>query len=321
MRKLLKQILVILLILSAICGCSNNNGLDNTSATGDIDILSILFHQPYLNAVGIPPHHKSDRKQVIDKIEKALQENPCIVTLKDGGLFGKDYYAVTQDQYFQKVCYYYGDTKSNRPNGFGVLSSSPVDLNDYSSLNQLIYAGNFKKGRFNGYGASFCAQTEDVRYTINFVDDLIANKKLSTEYRTQAIAYLRAFVTYDGDWKDGKKNGEGNIFEISAFIIDKREALDGYWGGPCYPISVHVSEIKDEVEHGEVKVYSNGLISYDGEMKNGKKHGDGIDYYSNGQVLYDGHWKNGKHDGKGKYYNEDGSLIYDGKWEDGDYAS
>ena len=43
-------------------------------------------------------------------------------------------------------------------------------------------------------------------------------------------------------------------------------------------------------------VYQNGNI-YEGELKNGKKHGKGIMKYKNG-YIYDGDWENGYRHGK-----------------------
>ena len=58
--------------------------------------------------------------------------------------------------------------------------------------------------------------------------------------------------------------------------------------------------------------YKNGDV-YEGEWKNGKKHGYGIITYSNG-TEYEGEWKNGKMNGQGKLTSLNGTL-YQGEWE------
>ena len=63
-------------------------------------------------------------------------------------------------------------------------------------------------------------------------------------------------------------------------------------------------------------------LLYEGDMKDGKMNGDGVEYYSNSdQIKYEGHFRKGKYDGKGVMYDENGKIIYDGKWKNGDYAS
>lgn len=323
MKHILKSIGLSFLIIALCSSCSqktvqssNSTGNDNNN-----DILAVLLHRPYLEITGVSVHHESDRNKIVGKIENALQESPCAVVLKDGGLFSNDYYAVTSSH---GTYYYYGNIDDNRPDGFGILSQGSVELSDYSTLDRLVYAGNFKNGRFNEYGVSFRADTEDEYYTAEFVDSLVESSKLSEEYKDQAVAYLRSYVTYDGEWKNGVKDGTGNVFLVLPIAIknaDAKTVLEGYWGGLCYPSSIHTAEVEKGEETGQVKTYSDGILRYDGNMKNGVEHGNGIYYYGNGQIRYDGQWKNGKYDGKGKMFDEDGSLLYDGKWKDGDYAS
>ena len=59
--------------------------------------------------------------------------------------------------------------------------------------------------------------------------------------------------------------------------------------------------------------YSNG-DSYEGEFKNGKKHGNGTMNWDNGK--YKGQWKENLPDGEGIYTSVDGSA-YEGSWKNG----
>lgn len=54
--------------------------------------------------------------------------------------------------------------------------------------------------------------------------------------------------------------------------------------------------------------FNNGNI-YEGYLKDGKRHGNGIITYSSGSV-YDGEFKDGKQDGKGKYTTPNGHLYF-----------
>ena len=59
--------------------------------------------------------------------------------------------------------------------------------------------------------------------------------------------------------------------------------------------------------------YDGGDV-YEGETRNGKRHGKGKYTWSDGS-FYDGEWKDGKKDGNGKQSHPDGSC-YDGGWKD-----
>lgn len=310
-KRLFPLILAIALLLS---GCSEK---ENTATVEEdtSDIISILFHEPYLRASNIEVHHQSDRRDIITKINDALNSEPVFVEEEGGGLFEDEYYALTVDW---GDYYYYGKTKNNRPDGFGVLTAGEVTLDDISTLNRLIYAGEFEEGRYNGYGALFCSNAEHLETQIY---GLVDAGLLEQEFVETATAYVAAYVICDGDWKDGKAHGENNYFDIDCDWLDYHPVQDGYWGGGCYPSQIAVTETKSGEANGNSKLYEVGVLKYEGETKRGYKHGDGVLYHSNGQVEYDGEWKNGSRDGKGKLYDEGGKLIYDGTWKKGDYAS
>ena len=269
-----------------------------------------------MDAAGIKVHCTSDRKEIIKKMKKVLQEEPAAVMLEDGGLFGENYYAVTNKSYEQQYRYY-GKTKSNRPDGFGVLTRGAVDLSDMTTLSLIVYAGNFSKGRYDGYGARFFGK--DVPTGSSALTTITQDGKMDSAYALAEI-YLCAYVCEDGEWSDGKEHGKMNIFVLDEVQILDANGPDHYWGGPCYP-SVVVTHAKKGVETGNEKYYIDGKLIFDGEMKNGNRNGKGTPYYDNGQKMYDGIWKNGRRDGSGKSYDENGKLIYSGKWKNGDYAS
>ena len=71
------------------------------------------------------------------------------------------------------------------------------------------------------------------------------------------------------------------------------------------------------VRNGKGKEYdgNEGLL-YDGEWKNGKRIGKGVEYV-NGKKIYDGGWSNGVRNGHGKEYDAYEGLLYDGEWKNG----
>jgi hypothetical protein len=69
---------------------------------------------------------------------------------------------------------------------------------------------------------------------------------------------------------------------------------------------------KSILKGGEIIRYTDGV--YDGEIKDGKKHGRGKITYTIGAV-YDGEWNDDKWNGNGVLSEKNGS-IYDGQWKD-----
>lgn len=301
-----------LLLTLNICGTSAIAA--SSWDVGEDDILSVLFHQPYLEAADIKVNYKSDRNKMPEKIKSALEKEPVLVNFEKGGLFGTDHYAVTTKS--SGYCYY-GKIKSNKPDGFGVLTSGEVRLDDLSTIKNLIYAGNFKKGFYDGYGASFQSVSRD--YSTH-VSGFIESGRLEPQYETIANTYLESCVTYDGGWKKGIESGKGNFFQLDDYLILNSISQAEYWGGTVYPI-VTVTDVKKSLAHGNTKRYAYGVLVFDGKTKNGYQNGKGTSYFLNGQKEYDGQWKDGKYDGKGKLYDENGALVYNGKWKNGDYAS
>lgn len=308
----IKLFCLLLAIVMILGGCTNNTKEIEAAGTVDLeeDIISVLFHQPYLDAAGINVHHSRDRKAMPGKIAAVLNKEPVALTKETGGWFSNDYYAVTMKN--SRITYY-GDIKDNKPDGFGLLSAGEIDLNRPDTFSQVLYVGNFSKGRFDGYGAAFLGLYEKSQRTVE------ESTGLDSSYTATANIYLNAYVVYDGEWKKGEMNGEGNVFNSVGDPFAPIQA--NYWGGSNYPASIHVSGIKSEQYTGDTKEYHYGRLIYDGEMKYSCRQGKGTSYYDNGQEQYDGQWKGNKYNGSGKLYDENGVLVYSGKWKDGDYAS
>lgn len=60
---------------------------------------------------------------------------------------------------------------------------------------------------------------------------------------------------------------------------------------------------KDNIEHG-TEFHKNGNKKYEGQLKNGIPHGQGIYYYEKGNKYYEGQFENGNSHGHGTYYHE-----------------
>jgi len=74
---------------------------------------------------------------------------------------------------------------------------------------------------------------------------------------------------------------------------------------------------KEGLRHGKGEYWSkaNGF-KYVGDYENDKKHGRGKYTYPNGDI-YNGNWKNGVRHGKGKYSYKEDEGVYEGEWVEG----
>ena len=128
---------------------------------------------------------------------------------------------------------------------------------------------------------------------------------------------------YDGEWKDGKRNGRGVYTWANGDRYDG-EWKDGkqngrgvftYGEGSQFRGDRYEGEFTNDKRNGRgVLTYGDGN-RYDGEWKDGKQNGRGVYTWANGN-RYDGEWKDGKMNGRGVYTWANGNR-YDGEWKDG----
>ena len=106
-------------------------------------------------------------------------------------------------------------------------------------------------------------------------------------------------------------------------------------------VPMYEGRLEDGVLQGECKLYDeNGLLIYEGQVKDGERDGSGKEYkngvlvykgqftlgyynglgtlYEDGQILYNGQFQNNLYEGRGKLYQK-GVLIYDGQFTAGIY--
>ena len=70
--------------------------------------------------------------------------------------------------------------------------------------------------------------------------------------------------------------------------------------------------------NGKGKEYYCGILEFEGEYLNGKRHGKGKEYRDNGKLKFEGEYLNGERNGKGKQYWNDGKLIFEGEFLNGE---
>lgn len=124
---------------------------------------------------------------------------------------------------------------------------------------------------------------------------------------------------YEGEWKDGDRDGQGKLYYANGECCYEGEWRQGEKNG--YGIYYYANKdcFKGEWKDGKINgrgtyYYANGNC-YEGEWKNGIINGVGRYYYANGN-RYEGEWKNGKADGQGIYYFRQGNY-YKGEFKHG----
>jgi len=218
---------------------------------------------------------------------------------------------------------------------------------------ELSYKGQWKSGRFNGYG--HLKYKNGSEYVGHFVDGV----KHGNGWYSSSSGY-----EYEGDWHKGKQSGKAKIQYKNGDVYTgevKDSLRDGF--GELYQVSAarnfkgtwiknHIekdAEIKDQnwlfkgsvdlksnVGYGEIE-YKDGSI-YIGEIRAFKRQGKGILKMANGHSIngiwnnninvesaiifdeygfrWDGNLENMQPVGRMKTTRPDG-IIYDSVWRDG----
>jgi hypothetical protein len=130
---------------------------------------------------------------------------------------------------------------------------------------------------------------------------------------------------YEGNWKDGKRNGKGKYMYPSLnwyegdWLNNKREGK-----GTMNWIKInekYCGEWKEDIQNGfgtHIWLEERGVSKlmrnrYEGYWLNGMRHGTGVFFYANGS-KYEGEWKSNLKDGYGIFTFEDGTQ-YAGPFE------
>lgn len=149
---------------------------------------------------------------------------------------------------------YEGQSLSNKPHGFGVVSK--IYKNGFS---EKYYNGTFVSGKKQGFGGL---------WTNNFYyeGDFFADKK----HGFGRIWYKNGSF-YQGNWKDGSYHGDGMIIKgpTTCKIIINIYRLFSFY----------------------ILLSDNGN-RYQGKFIQGRKHGDGIFYHLKTGQMQKGYWIN-----------------------------
>lgn len=144
------------------------------------------------------------------------------------------------------------------------------------------FIGKIVDSKLEGFGVQI--KTNDDKYIGNFIDGK-PNGDLSLYKSDGSI--------HKGFWKNGQKDGNG------IYIVNGK-TTEGTWEKNVL-ISTFAKDTTIELSNGR----------YEGVIKDGHPHGNGIMKYKNGNI-YNGHWEKGLRSGYGVLINQNDSLY--GNW-------
>ena len=279
----------------------------------------VYFHDLYLENNFINVYKFSQRPQVLTLIADYIYGDHQLsggYYLKwNNQLLGNDYFSITEGI---SDYYYFGKIKNNRPDGYGLILN--LGYKASHSVDILYQAGHYRDGMLDGYGVEF----DNNEYTAQYVELEFEEKSLSREQYATLLMYLENPVRYEGEFSKGKYDGKGNLFKVVGLNVDysflRQDVMDEYLFGIAGPLDVITCTWSNNTENGSGKLYTGGILRYDGELKNGKMTGKAKVYYEDGVIYYDGELKDGKRDGYGTSYDEYGNAVYTGQWKNDDYA-
>ena len=170
-----------------------------------------------------------------------------------------------------------------------------------------VYDGGWAQGRMHGDG--------------KLVGQLVAEQPAK---RGGAAAVAAVRGSYEGSFVDGKLSGRGRIVYSgvagtggsepsgdttgAASTDDSAAAVDG-------TISSNASA------EGDSSPMASGW-QYEGELLDGRRHGQGRLGDSSGRIVYSGGWHHDRFHGNGElFHRSDGRLLYRGRWRHGRRAS
>jgi hypothetical protein len=185
---------------------------------------------------------------------------------------------------------YQGQFLNNKKHGNGIEIYSEND-----SKNRVSYDGEWKEGDYSGTGtmiwkdgAKYNGEWQNGYRTGNgtyywsngqkYVGDFLNAKRhgLGIETYPENDTFYR--ISYDGEWKEDKKSGNGTQTWKSG---DK-----------------YVGEWQNGDETGKGTYYWPSGNKYVGDFLNDKLHGNGIKYSATNAIIQEGKWENDKFIGK-----------------------
>ena len=216
-----------------------------------------------------------------DKIQKEMEENKKIIE-EIINKIKKNY-----DEFFNNL-------EKDKYNEISNLEETKTKI-----LNNLIIENNDLFNEAKSIKNSLLCIKEEYNRKIPKIINLINTKYITKIYEDGK---------YEGDFLNGKKEGEGIIYYNNGDKYDGEWVNDNAEGKGIYYQKngdIYVGEWKNDKREGRGILYTNNGCKYDGEWTSDQKNGKGKIYWDDGE-KFEGEWKNNKKEGLGIYYYNNG---------------
>ena len=204
------------------------------------------------------------------------------------------------------VCYYYGrgvEKDLRKAFEWWDKAASQGDLEAKNNMFYVYFSNGEPQSDYSGSSSKTTAIYSDGSYKGQLVDGV--------PHGLGRMTYSDGSY-YDGNWVNGRKEGNGKYFDAETNII--QEGI--YINGICSKVTDEyvIGSRNNNSKSNATMIYDDG--SYKGPIAYGKPHGKGRLTYKDGS-YYDGNWVNGKKEGNGKYYDPKTNIIQEGIYING----
>lgn len=132
-------------------------------------------------------------------------------------------------------------------------------------------------------------------------------------------AFYNELIRFEGNWEEDIRHGEGAII-----MSDGKEQIQGIWTKNKLDLSKCTFEVKDSFTYQGEEIRKYGIYTgqiklpngdtYEGEFREGKRHGNGKMVYGQQNIIYVGQWRNDSRHGNGEILFPNGTK-YQGAWK------
>ena len=191
---------------------------------------------------------------------------------------------------------------------------------NFTNKCEITFEGEYKNGMKCGNGKDYISGYEgEFLYDMYHGKGKFISNNIEGEFKNGKKTGFWKENNFEGEYRDGLRNGKGIENSWAGYYVNnclhgirqKEEQKKLYYFGE----EANVLNLKIK----ENCIFFNGIKEYEGDIVNGVKQGQGIEYYKNQKKRYEGSFKIGNHHGKGKEYYDNEILKYDGEFNDGYY--
>ena len=195
---------------------------------------------------------------------------------------------------------YKGQIKNGKRNGYGI---------QYDNNNRTSYAGEWLDDKKSGYGKIYAGDGR-CEFEGWFKNGLRHGKGLDL---------LPDGRSKESEWREGERISESAHSDLCIKTVLEKK---------CISANIETNPPKATKHRWDLTVLSNKDIEllsktqkvqiqtatgeYVGDVKDGLRHGFGIQYDKSGHISYAGMWNNDKKHGKGRLYNQYGRCQFEG---------